>query len=623
MQPSTLSSLHGVSSSALISTSAALHDPTGATDEEIVECVLLIWRDVSAAAARRHAPSHPAVMHPAALRIFGHDSLQSAAMLRRRYRQLAIRVHPDKNTSSRASEAFQLLQSCFEYLVSSREARGIGGVDVGGQTAFQRTADPSRPEKGDAFRRGDTANGEDAKSAVFADSPTHRRRCHSWEGPPDVFATSAGTTAAAAVPAPNVFDHSSSDPAVPPPPVFDAHPAFKAGSTGAAQPRIRRRASTGVCTSFAGTASDFGPAPPLVFEPASSTPTDTSARAVIARQAGVAKQHSSKQQRSARQPELPTLAELLARLDADDDEDEGGSENTVEWTRGLSSRDGSNGSAARGCRTYETAAVNFSAPPARLWLSTAHPAASHSRSNTSDSADLESSGAPVNHRTSMTADPVHLDMSCATSVSSAPSSTPSTLEAFYSALQEEAGAAAAPQESVARAARPLVVAAFSVKSKDVTGDVVALPRGVTVAAPTPEAAHCAAVRQEPALPLAPFAAFARQFQDANVTPSFQQIVDMNWASWTQQLFEFLEAKTGACGGLLHMCFFCYPATVSYGMVSDSTSKISGGSRMTAQGLAGNLHKEDVAVHFNEMHRLNAPEPDVRKCTPAAWPAYEE
>ncbi|AYU80356.1 hypothetical protein LdCL_280025200 [Leishmania donovani] len=98
---------------------------------------------------------------------------------------------------------------------------------------------------------------------------------------------------------------------------------------------------------------------------------------------------------------------------------------------------------------------------------------------------------------------------------------------------------------------------------------------------------------------------------------------MNWASWTQQLFEFLEAKTGACGGLLHMCFFCYPATVSYGMVSDSTSKISGGSRMTAQGLAGNLHKEDVAVHFNEVHRLNAPEPDVRKCTPAAWPAYEE
>ncbi|AYU80357.1 DnaJ domain containing protein, putative [Leishmania donovani] len=504
MQPSTLSSLHGVSSSALISTSAALHDPTGATDEEIVECVLLIWRDVSAAAARRHAPSHPAVMHPAALRIFGHDSLQSAAMLRRRYRQLAIRVHPDKNTSSRASEAFQLLQSCFEYLVSSREARGIGGVDVGGQTAFQRTADPSRPEKGDAFRRGDTANGEDAKSYVSSSSSssstssaspsplspplspvfstgsssssgrslrTHPRTAAAATAgkaspprppppsrrpapaetptsrgvfssapvpePPDVFATSAGTTAAAAVPAPNVFDHSSSDPAVPPPPVFDAHPAFKAGSTGAAQPRIRRRASTGGCTSFAGTASDFGPAPPLVFEPASSTPTDTSARAVIARQAGVAKQHSSKQQRSARQPELPTLAELLARLDADDDEDEGGSENTVEWTRGLSSRDGSNGSAARGCRTYETAAVNFSAPPARLWLSTAHPAASHSRSNTSDSADLESSGAPVNHRTSMTADPVHLDMSCATSVSSAPSSTPSTLEAFYSALQEE------------------------------------------------------------------------------------------------------------------------------------------------------------------------------------------
>ncbi|CAG9577300.1 DnaJ_domain-containing_protein/JDP74/J74 [Leishmania major strain Friedlin] len=502
MQPSTLNSSHGVSSAHII-TSAALRHPTGATDEEIVECLLLIWRDVSAAAAPRHTPSHPALMHPAALRIFGHDSLQSAATLRHHYRQLAIRVHPDKNTSSRASEAFQLLQSCFEYLISSREVGGVGGVDVVEHATFQRTADPSRPEEKDAFRRGDAADGEDAKyfssstsssstssaspsplspplSPLFStDSsssgsgrslPAHPRTAAAATAgraspprppppsrrpapaatstnrgvilsapvpePPDVFATSADATAAAAVPAPNVFDHSSSDPAVPPPPVFDAHPAFKAGSTGAAQPRIRRRASTGGCTSFAGAASDFGPAPPLVFQQASSTPTD-SARGVIARRTGVAKQHSSKQQRSARQPELPTLAELLARLDADDDEDEGDSENILECARGLSSRDGLNGSAARRCRTDETAAVKFSVPPARLWSSAAHPAASHSRRNTSDSANFESSGAPVTHRASMTTDPVHLDMSCATAVLSAPSSTPSTLEAFYNALQEE------------------------------------------------------------------------------------------------------------------------------------------------------------------------------------------
>ncbi|CBZ28560.1 conserved hypothetical protein [Leishmania mexicana MHOM/GT/2001/U1103] len=505
MQPSTLNSCHGVSSSAHITTWAALHDPAGATDEEIVECVLRIWRDVSAAAAPRHAPSHPAMMHLAALRIFGHDSLQSSATLRRRYRQLAIRVHPDKNTSSQASEAFQLLQSCFEYLVSSREAEGSGGVNVAEQAAFQSTADPSTSTKRDAFRRGNAVNGEDAESYVSSStsfsstssasssplspplspvfstgsrsslgrsSLTHPRTAAAASAgraspprpppppsrrpasaavstskgvlpsapvpePPDVFATSAGAPAAAVVPAPNVFDDSSSNPAVPPPPVFDAHPAFKGGSTGAAPPRIRRRASTGGCTSFAGAASDFGPAPPLVFEQASSAPNDTSAGGVIARRTGVATQHSSKQQRSTRQPELPTLAELLARLDADDDEDEGGSENIAEWTRGLSSRDGSNGSAARGYRTHETAAAKFSGPPTRLWSSTAHSGASQSRSNISDRADFESSGAPVTHRAAMKTDPVQLDMSCATPVSSAASSTPSTLEAFCNALQEE------------------------------------------------------------------------------------------------------------------------------------------------------------------------------------------
>lgn len=113
-----------------------------------------------------------------------------------------------------------------------------------------------------------------------------------------------------------------------------------------------------------------------------------------------------------------------------------------------------------------------------------------------------------------------------------------------------------------------------------------------------------AERQRPEL--APFAAFVRLWQDAIVPSSSQQSVDMSRASCTQQLFEFLEPKTGACGVLLRMCFFCYPATVSYGVVSDSTSEISDGSRMTARGLAGNLDKEDVAVHFNEAHGCNAP-----------------
>lgn len=45
--------------------------------------------------------------------------------------------------------------------------------------------------------------------------------------------------------------------------------------------------------------------------------------------------------------------------------------------------------------------------------------------------------------------------------------------------------------------------------------------------------------------------------------------------------------------------------------------------MAAQGLAGNLRREGVTVHFNEVHRRKAPELDARQCTPGAWPAHEE
>ncbi|GET90113.1 hypothetical protein, conserved [Leishmania tarentolae] len=506
MQLPTPNSLHGASSSGNITALAALHDPAVATDEEIVECVLLIWRDVSAAAASCHAPTHTAVMHRAALRIFGRDSLQSAAALRCRYRQLAVRVHPDKNTSSQASEAFQLLQGCFECLASSREAEGIGDVGSSEQGAFQCTGD-SRSPKGNTLRRRTEANGEDAQpsvspttsssftssaasssslspplSPVFStgdssSSSSSRRssltqprtaaypiagrasppqpplpsHCSAQAAvsmsrgvflsaavpePPDVFATSGGATPTAPVSGRKVFDEGCSDLAVPPPRFFNAHPTFKAGPTGAVPPEVRCRAPADGCTSFSGTLSDLGPAPPLVLEQASCRSTDASAGRRIDGRPRMAKQHS-KQQRSTRKPGLPTLAELLAGLDADDDDGESGSETILECTRNVPARESSKGSAVRLYTTYETTTSKFLPLPTRLWSSTAHPIATHPRGSTGDSADCESSETPVAHCASMTTDPARLEMPCAVPVSRAPSSTPSTLAAFYNALQEE------------------------------------------------------------------------------------------------------------------------------------------------------------------------------------------
>ncbi|KAI5685832.1 DnaJ domain containing protein [Leishmania braziliensis] len=506
MRSPTSNSSHGVSSSAHITPLAALHDPAGATDKEVVEWVLLIWRGVSATAALRQIPTHTAVMDQAAFRIFGRDSLQSAAALKRRYRQLAIRVHPDKNPSSQASEAFQVLQSCFEHAIHSREAGGSGYVDFGEQPAFQRPSDSSMWQKGSGGQKCAAGSSETAKphfssstssstassspslvspplSPVFSScsssssnrsSPTRPRTAAAaatagrappprpsfsshlptpsaasasrgsflsavMPEPPNVFATNGGAAPAATVPASSALHGDSSDPVVPPPLIFGAQPTFQSGSTGAVVHRTRRRAFSDRCTSSADAAKDFGSAPPLVFEHASSTPTDTSTDDMVAGRKEVAKQHSSQQQQQqcARRPELPTLAELLAELDADDDDDEGGSESTAEWTQNSSYRDGLVGSAAWRYRTHETPVVTSSVLPTWPLPSTMYPSTGCFQRRAINGDDREGSRAPVSHYTSTTKVPVHLDVLCAAGTSSVPSSTPSTTAASYGALRKE------------------------------------------------------------------------------------------------------------------------------------------------------------------------------------------
>ncbi|KAH9600426.1 DnaJ domain [Trypanosoma melophagium] len=56
-------------------------------------------------------------------RLFGPDNTAEAAALKRAYKTLAVRLHPDKNTHSRAAEAFQLMQQAFETTLASLHAK--------------------------------------------------------------------------------------------------------------------------------------------------------------------------------------------------------------------------------------------------------------------------------------------------------------------------------------------------------------------------------------------------------------------------------------------------------------------------------------------------------------------
>ncbi|KPA85265.1 hypothetical protein ABB37_01610 [Leptomonas pyrrhocoris] len=113
-------------------------------DSDVTQWILRIWRDSTSQSAQQassstvlaHANTHinSSALRMAAVQLFGDRSTVSrenlspvegclritdTTSLRRRYRQIALRVHPDKNTSPHAAEAFQLVQSCFEYAVSA------------------------------------------------------------------------------------------------------------------------------------------------------------------------------------------------------------------------------------------------------------------------------------------------------------------------------------------------------------------------------------------------------------------------------------------------------------------------------------------------------------------------
>ncbi|EKF38432.1 hypothetical protein MOQ_001361 [Trypanosoma cruzi marinkellei] len=57
------------------------------------------------------------------LRLFGADGVTAESALKRVYKALALRLHPDKNTHPRAHEAFQVLQQSFEATLESLQSK--------------------------------------------------------------------------------------------------------------------------------------------------------------------------------------------------------------------------------------------------------------------------------------------------------------------------------------------------------------------------------------------------------------------------------------------------------------------------------------------------------------------
>lgn len=73
------------------------------------------------------------------------------------------------------------------------------------------------------------------------------------------------------------------------------------------------------------------------------------------------------------------------------------------------------------------------------------------------------------------------------------------------------------------------------------------------------------------------------------------------------LFEFQEKHAGACPGLERIHCFCYPATLSHGVVSGDIPAISDGARRLANGIVSYFYREDIDYQYAELLAYSEPE----------------
>ncbi|MYN11802.1 SidA/IucD/PvdA family monooxygenase [Pusillimonas sp. TS35] len=121
---------------------------------------------------------------------------------------------------------------------------------------------------------------------------------------------------------------------------------------------------------------------------------------------------------------------------------------------------------------------------------------------------------------------------------------------------------------------------------------------------------------------APLAPHVRLWQDRYTPPAGMEDSELDLSPDLGPLFEFQEKTPGGCPGLERIHCFCYPAALSMGTVSGDIPQISDGARQLAQGLAGALYQEDIALHYAAMERYSEPELEGNEWVCSPLPPYE-
>lgn len=107
--------------------------------------------------------------------------------------------------------------------------------------------------------------------------------------------------------------------------------------------------------------------------------------------------------------------------------------------------------------------------------------------------------------------------------------------------------------------------------------------------------------------LSSIAPHVRAWKDRFTPEAGQDDTELSDSPDLGPVFEFRERTPGQCPGLERIHCFCYPATLSHGVVSGDIPAISDGARRLANGIVSYFYREDIDYQYTELLAYSEPE----------------
>src|SRR5690606_22211715 len=121
---------------------------------------------------------------------------------------------------------------------------------------------------------------------------------------------------------------------------------------------------------------------------------------------------------------------------------------------------------------------------------------------------------------------------------------------------------------------------------------------------------------------ATFASAIRRWGDRYQPSAEQEDIELFDSPDLGEAFEFQPKSDQDCPGLERIHCFCYPASLSHGVVAGDIPQISDGAQRLARALCAAFLNEDIDQHFAELEAYAEPELDGDEWEEVPLPSVE-